>query len=54
MHHQRAFERYLAAERALVIAAELRSVDPSLVAERDAARHVATGYAELIVAAEGN
>jgi hypothetical protein len=50
-HHQRAFERYLVAERALVIAGALDALDDTLTATRDAARRVAAGYAELIVKA---
>jgi hypothetical protein len=54
-HHQRAFERYLAAERAVVIGQALEPVaDRVLIARRDAARHVAAGYAELIAQASAS
>jgi hypothetical protein len=51
-HHERTFQRYLVAERALVIADALGATDAKLIATRDAAQRVAAGYAELVAEAE--
>ena len=45
--HDEAFERYLVAERALLIASHLDGDDTQIRAKRDELRRLAAGYARL-------